>query len=325
MPLRRIAAAALALVPAACGASPPADAGADHAQGATAARGPGSAAHLPGDILRALGTDEAVLACAAGVRDGVSRFAPDWVTASRPDFDGDGRADWLVAGAHACLQRGGLPLRWGYLDHGDARERVLRAPATAEVELLPAMHAGLHDLRLQGAAGDHDAQARWTFDGSRYGPSRQEGTAGTAAASGLATVAGALDWRRGGDGFALRRDGGTIATLGPAEPAEYVLPPQLLFRSEEPVAGWDEVLVLQESFPGNACNGGPLWVVALDRDGGQRADGPLDFCGGAAPAIRANASGLEIVVPGGPRNRVRGEVPAERWHWRGEGLRPGPL
>src|SRR5687768_5134610 len=50
----------------------------------------------PADIVRALGTDERVLSCVEGTRDGTSLFAPDWVAVRRIDLDDDGRGDWIV-------------------------------------------------------------------------------------------------------------------------------------------------------------------------------------------------------------------------------------
>src|SRR5688500_2277575 len=66
---------------------------------------PGAA--LPDAIARALGTDERVLGCAAGTRDGVSQFEPDWVAVRRFDLNQDGRADWIVNGRHDCLLENG--------------------------------------------------------------------------------------------------------------------------------------------------------------------------------------------------------------------------
>lgn len=120
---------------------------------------------LPAAIVRALGTDERMLSCADGTRDGTSRFAADWVAARRIDLDDDGHADWIVNGRHACLREGDAAGWWVYADSGDAQRLLLRAAMATSLEVLGWRTQGFRDLRLQRAGDDVTVR----YDGERYG------------------------------------------------------------------------------------------------------------------------------------------------------------
>ncbi|MGH9381449.1 MAG: hypothetical protein ACRD2Z_12650 [Thermoanaerobaculia bacterium] len=108
---------------------------------------------LPDDILRALQTDELVLDCPAGTRDGVSQFAPEWVAARRLDFDTDGLPDWIVNGLHECLVQPYAAYWWLYRETPAGRELLLRgAPATTFVVLASRSH-GFRDLEARVVNG----------------------------------------------------------------------------------------------------------------------------------------------------------------------------
>lgn len=119
---------------------------------------------LPAAIVRALGTDERVLSCAQGTRDGVSRFAPDWVAVRRVDLDQDGDADWIVNGRHPCLRDGDAVGWWVYADTGAAPRLLLPAAMATSLQVLASRTQGLRDLRLQRADGDVVAR----YDGVDY-------------------------------------------------------------------------------------------------------------------------------------------------------------
>jgi hypothetical protein len=76
-----------------------------------------------------------------------------------------------------------------------------------------------------------------------------------------------------------------------------------------------QVLVLQETPTGNACNGGPVRVISITGDLKASASRPLDFCGGPNPQIVRRANGVLITFPGGPPNRGSGRLPTERWRF----------
>jgi hypothetical protein len=119
---------------------------------------------LPKDIVRALGTDERVLSCAEGTRDGVSQFAPDWVALRRIDLDNDGRDDWIVNGRHTCLRDGDAAGWWVYAETADMPRLLLAGAMASTLEVLPARTKGFRDLRLQRRDGDAIAR----YDGSGY-------------------------------------------------------------------------------------------------------------------------------------------------------------
>ncbi len=139
---------ACGLLLAACGAAGPAT------DGVQDGRAGAQSQALPSDIVRALQTDERVLDCAQGRRDGRSAFASDWVRWRQPDLDGDGRADWLVEGVHPCLRRDGAADWWIYADTPDGRRLLGRVRDVHAVEALPARSQGYADLRVRGAQGE---------------------------------------------------------------------------------------------------------------------------------------------------------------------------
>lgn len=125
---------------------------------------PGDAIALPDDVIRALATDERVLACAQGVRGGQSRFAADWVAARRIDLDGDGDGDWVLNGRHACLREGAAADWWLYADEGNARRRLLVVDSADSLEVADARTRGFRDLRvLRGGQ-----VRRAVYDGQAY-------------------------------------------------------------------------------------------------------------------------------------------------------------
>lgn len=89
--------------------------------------------------------------------------------------------------------------------------------------------------------------------------------------------------------------------------------PSLLRRIGGGVAPFDEVVVLQQHGGGNACNGGPLWLLGLRRDGDFSASPAIDFCGGGEPHVERDGERLRIEIPGGPPNRGEGWVAGETW------------
>ncbi len=78
-----------------------------------------------------------------------------------------------------------------------------------------------------------------------------------------------------------------------------------------------QILVIQRNPGGNACDGGPIFVVELSKKYDAMVSDPLPFCGGLKPIIAQNANGLLITFPGGPTNRGGGRVPTERWQYQG--------
>lgn len=78
-----------------------------------------------------------------------------------------------------------------------------------------------------------------------------------------------------------------------------------------------QILVIQRNPGGNACDGGPIFVVELSKKYDAMVSDLLPFCGGLKPVIAQNANGLLITFPGGPTNRGGGKVPTERWQYQG--------
>ncbi len=276
---------------------------------------------LPAAIARALGTDGRVLACAEGTRDGVSQFKPDWVAVRRFDLNQDGRADWIVNGRHACLREGDGAAWWVYADEA-AGQRVVLASAMAEALRVGATSThGFRDLHLQRSGGEEIAR----YDGAGY----LLPNAGMADSPDSAlpdkqadTVAGRLEiieLPQANDGrevFRITLAGRELRRTGSGGDFPDFPAPRILQRYGHGIAPFDEVIVFQQDMRGNACDGGPLWMLGLRRDGSHAISEPIDFCGGKTPQLSATREELKIVLPGGPLNRGEGTVPTEVWRYR---------
>jgi hypothetical protein len=91
-------------------------------------------------------------------------------------------------------------------------------------------------------------------------------------------------------------------------------PPRILGHFKAGFGRFQEVVVLQEQPMGNACNGGPLHVLAIRAGAGELA-GPVDFCGGSDPVLEQDGTSLIVKFPGGSPNRGEVSVLDEVWRW----------
>jgi len=89
--------------------------------------------------------------------------------------------------------------------------------------------------------------------------------------------------------------------------------PNILRHFKNGVRPFDEVVLFQQNMWGNACDGGPLWFLGLNRNGSFVISSSVDFCGGREPIIREGANNVTIIIPGGPPNRGEGYIPGETW------------
>ena len=145
----------------------------------------------------------------------------------------------------------------------------------------------------------------------------------------LITVAGELkivqlDEGELGNKYAVTLAGNTILrTDGDTEGGRFSDFPRpiILQHFRNGVRPYDEVILFQQNMWGNACNGGPLWFLGLNRDGSFFISTPIDFCGGGAPIIRARGDAITVIIPGGPPNRGRGYIPGETWVYQNGEIR----
>lgn len=314
----------IASIAAACS---PASNGSGSAGAAKADAAPSHEA-LPPAIVRALGTDERVLDCTQGTRDGVSQFQPDWVQAQRTDLNDDGRADWIVRGRHDCLRDDDNAYWWAYADEPAGQRLVLSAVVAQDLRATDTRTNGFRDLRVR----DGGVEEAVRYDGSHYAQPADEPASASASATRIDTVAGRLEIvelpraDHGQEAFRVMLAGRELLRTGSGGEFPDFPAPRILQRYPQGVAPFDEAIVFQQDMRGNACDGGPLWILGLRRDGSHAISKPIDFCGGKAPQLSATREQLTIVLPGGPLNRGEGEVPTETWRYRnGEVVRvPAP-
>ncbi|MBB6600454.1 hypothetical protein [Luteimonas sp. MC1825] len=293
---------------------------------------------LPADIARALSSDARVLDCAEGMHAGGSAFAPDWVVARRVDLDDDGRDDWVVHGRHRCLAAGDAADWWLYADDGTRRRLLLAAGRARAMELQAPRNGGFRDVVFQRDGGAVRASYRGTayvFPAlQRTGATPGTGTtldAGRATASPangaqvMQTVAGRLEISPAGtgthgDAHVVRLDGRELLRTG-ADGAFADFPLPRLVARYRALAPFDEVLVFQQHMYGNACSGGPLWMLGLRRGGAAVRSAPIDYCGGGDPVLQADGAALRVTLPGAPASGVHAGQAPQRWEFRAGELR----
>ena len=88
-----------------------------------------------------------------------------------------------------------------------------------------------------------------------------------------------------------------------------------------PVAPFDEVIVFQQSAVSNACNGGPVWLVGLRRDGTFERSALIDFCGGKDPVVQVKGDAIAITLSGGRPKHGSRPLPTEKWVFQGGELK----
>lgn len=137
----------------------------------------------------------------------------------------------------------------------------------------------------------------------------------------LNTVAGELkiaqlDEGELGNKFTVTLDGNVILkTDGDNEGNRFFnFPvPSILRHFKNGVRPFNEVVLFQQNMWGNACNGGPLWFLGLNRNGSFVISSSIDFCGGRDPVIREGVNKVTVIILGGPPNRGRGYIPGETY------------
>lgn len=91
--------------------------------------------------------------------------------------------------------------------------------------------------------------------------------------------------------------------------------PQIQLHVRAGVAPFVQTVVFQQHGWGNACNGGPLWVLGLRRDGTWATSDSIPYCGGGDPRLTVKRDRIIITLPGGPPNRGTGAVKADAWEF----------
>jgi hypothetical protein len=139
------------------------------------------------------------------------------------------------------------------------------------------------------------------------------------------TVAGRLEIAPVGggtrsDAHVVRMDGHELLRTGAGGAfADFPLP-RLLARFGA-LAPFDEVLVFQQHMYGNACSGGPLWILGLRRGGAPVRSTAIDYCGGADPELETRGAALLVTLPGAAANGVLAGQAPQRWEFRAGELR----
>ncbi len=96
---------------------------------------------------------------------------------------------------------------------------------------------------------------------------------------------------------------------------EYSYTPGIIAYYDKGNGKFENVVVIQESPMGNACNGGALHILGIQKDGSFSIADPIDFCGGRNPVVEKKETRVRITFPGGPPNRGSGYIPTVVWEY----------
>lgn len=77
------------------------------------------------------------------------------------------------------------------------------------------------------------------------------------------------------------------------------------------------VAVFQQYSWGNACNGGPIWLLSILEAGQYGRFGPIDYCGGGVqPVVTQSAQHIEISLPCDGRDEPSRSTQVRHERWR---------
>jgi hypothetical protein len=93
--------------------------------------------------------------------------------------------------------------------------------------------------------------------------------------------------------------------------------PKVIKYFGEPIGPFEAVAVFQQFSLGNACNGGPIWMLGISHDRSFTRSDPIDNCGGPAPEVTVNNGAIHVIFP----ETVRGSV-AKECTYSGRELKP---
>ena len=74
--------------------------------------------------------------------------------------------------------------------------------------------------------------------------------------------------------------------------------PRMFKKFKNGIRPYDEVILFQQGMWGNACDGGPLWFLGLNKNGSFSMSANIDFCGGDAPIVRQKGDAITLIFSG---------------------------
>lgn len=89
--------------------------------------------------------------------------------------------------------------------------------------------------------------------------------------------------------------------------------PHLLKYIDKAIPPFAAVAVFQQFSWGNACNGGPIWFLAIHKDGTFTVSDPIDFCGGPSPMITVTPEAVHVILPASDGQNGSEPSPEKEW------------
>lgn len=90
--------------------------------------------------------------------------------------------------------------------------------------------------------------------------------------------------------------------------------PSILATFDRDVSPYDQIVILQQSMWGNACGGGPIWVLGLKSNGSFKRLIVVNYCGDFDVITKQIGNQIFITLhESGIRNRGFGYFPQQTW------------
>jgi hypothetical protein len=89
--------------------------------------------------------------------------------------------------------------------------------------------------------------------------------------------------------------------------------PRLLKYIDQPIPPFAAVAVFQQFSWGNACNGGPIWFLGIQKDGTFTVSDPIDFCGGPSPIVTVISETVHVISPASDGQDGSDPSPEKEW------------
>jgi hypothetical protein len=91
--------------------------------------------------------------------------------------------------------------------------------------------------------------------------------------------------------------------------------PKIIAHYSFGIGKFADVVVIQEQPMGNACNGGSLHILGVEKSGEHNITAPIYFCGGQDPVVEKKGAKILITFPGGPSNSGSGNARTVMWEY----------
>lgn len=127
-----------------------------------------------------------------------------------------------------------------------------------------------------------------------------------------------------GTSFKVTLDGKTVIHTDESDNlsnfSEFPVPNLLMFARVN-TASCSALAVFQQTNWGNACSGGPIWILSIGNDRTFHVSKSIDFCNGPAPSVSLRNGTIEIIIPSSvDKGKTDRRLSSEKWRFKDRAL-----